>query len=282
MIYKPNFIVPGFCRTGTTFLYEMLRYHEDVFLPEKKEIHYFDRDYSRGPEYYFNYFLEADNKKVIGDITPTYIYEMHNAERIYDLLGGIKILIQIRNPVTRLLSQYKKNKREKLINRSFEEYSETVLLSNRLYYYNIKNFIEIFGEDNVMITVYEEIMQDKIYYLKSILQFLDIENPSFIKKIESIINKPVNPTLQPKSKILHVIAHKTYKNLLNSRYGHKNSGLIKLRNVYTELFTKKNVETTVISDKTKKYIIDFYKSDLEKLSKYLKKDLLDIWKLNEE
>ena len=40
-----KFIGAGFQRSGTTWLYNQLRSNEEVYMPPKKEIHYFDRNY---------------------------------------------------------------------------------------------------------------------------------------------------------------------------------------------------------------------------------------------
>jgi len=44
----PDFLCIGAQKAGTTWLYECLRRHPDVWMPPIKEIHYFDR--ARGPE----------------------------------------------------------------------------------------------------------------------------------------------------------------------------------------------------------------------------------------
>ena len=55
---KPNFLVIGAQRAGTTWLYECLREHPEIFLPETKELHYFDLNHEKGDEWYFQHFEE--------------------------------------------------------------------------------------------------------------------------------------------------------------------------------------------------------------------------------
>lgn len=52
----PNFLGIGAARSATTLLYHVLKAHPDVWLPPKKELHYFDRD----PAYCSPSFLAAD------------------------------------------------------------------------------------------------------------------------------------------------------------------------------------------------------------------------------
>ena len=39
---KPDFVVMGAARSGTTWLYHRLKRHPGIFVPPIKEIHYFD------------------------------------------------------------------------------------------------------------------------------------------------------------------------------------------------------------------------------------------------
>jgi hypothetical protein len=38
----PNFLIIGAEKAGTTWLYDRLKRHPDIFMPEVKEIHYFN------------------------------------------------------------------------------------------------------------------------------------------------------------------------------------------------------------------------------------------------
>ena len=68
----PNFICVGANKAGTTSLQELLKQHPDVYLPEEKEIHYFDNDksYGVGIEWYQKYYHKFDGQKAVGDISP--------------------------------------------------------------------------------------------------------------------------------------------------------------------------------------------------------------------
>ena len=49
MAAKPNFFIVGAPKCGTTALYEYLRPHPNVFMPEIKEPHYFAKDLGTYP-----------------------------------------------------------------------------------------------------------------------------------------------------------------------------------------------------------------------------------------
>ena len=49
---KPDFVIIGAAKCGTTSLYEYLSRHPNVFPSEKKEIYYFNDNYSKGMRWY--------------------------------------------------------------------------------------------------------------------------------------------------------------------------------------------------------------------------------------
>ena len=54
---RPDFVIPGFARCGTTWLYETLRRHPRIFLPERKELDFFSESWAKGYLFYAAYFL---------------------------------------------------------------------------------------------------------------------------------------------------------------------------------------------------------------------------------
>ena len=58
----PSFLVIGAPRAGTTWIAKNLSEHPSVFVPFKKEIHFFDSYYDRGQAFYESYFDEAADR----------------------------------------------------------------------------------------------------------------------------------------------------------------------------------------------------------------------------
>src|SRR5688572_18044644 len=58
----PDFLCIGVQKTGTSWLYQNLRLHPDIFMPDRKELDYFNntyRFYSFPLSYYSDYFANA-------------------------------------------------------------------------------------------------------------------------------------------------------------------------------------------------------------------------------
>ena len=79
---RPDFVIPGFARCGTTWLYETLRRHPGIFLPERKELDFFSESWEKGYPFYAAYFAEAGEHQLTGDISPVYAEHPEVPERL--------------------------------------------------------------------------------------------------------------------------------------------------------------------------------------------------------
>ena len=134
-VIKPDFIIIGAQKCGTTWLWDMLKQHPGTDLSLKKEIHFFSTSehYSKGKEWYYSHFDNIDPYKVVGEASTSYLYDNltysfnpthtleidHSLPSIPELitneLPNVKIFILLRDPVMRAISAYKHNIRMRAI-----------------------------------------------------------------------------------------------------------------------------------------------------------------------
>jgi len=103
---RPHFLGIGTQKGGTTSLYQLLRQHPDVFLPEQKELHYFSKHYQLGDRWYLNHFAAAKPGQLRGEITPYYLFHEAAPQRIAAMRRSMRLIALLRDPVERTLSQY--------------------------------------------------------------------------------------------------------------------------------------------------------------------------------
>lgn len=274
----PNFILPGFSRTATTWLHQNLSRHSQVFLPHDKELHFFDTNFENGIEWYKSKFKDSHNEKIIGDITPSYILQKSSASRIKSILGKeIKIVIFIRNPLERLYSIYLKDLRAKNINMKFEEFFtlKRDYLKMHLYYENIIRYLELFPVSNIHFDTYENFKNDKKQFILKIFKFMEIDN-----EIENInFNMKNNKTYNPKNILLHRNLLKINR-ILKYKINIDKIGIYtSLINIYKKRYTNNNIPA--ISSDIKKRIIDFCFEDIQKTSKIFNIDLIQEYGFND-
>ena len=105
---KPTFICIGVQKAGTTSLINYLNQNDEIFI-KKGESHFFDTTEPTEIEIikYENTF--DTNKLIIGEKTPSYNYLQYAIDRIYNYNPNIKLILILREPISRAFSQYNMN-----------------------------------------------------------------------------------------------------------------------------------------------------------------------------
>lgn len=104
----PDFFIIGTQKGGTTSARLNIRQHPDVFM-SAFEMHFFDMKSKvvLNRSTYYGQFVEAKPHQLIGDCTPSYMYLPSAIEAIYAFNARAKLIIFLRNPITRAFSAYK-------------------------------------------------------------------------------------------------------------------------------------------------------------------------------
>ena len=106
-----HFFVIGAQRSGTTYLYRMLQAHPQICMaqPERPEPKYFLRDdfTALAPvDYEITYFADCDSATYLGEKSTSYIEHERAAKRIVSWYPDAQIIVCLRHPVRRSLSNY--------------------------------------------------------------------------------------------------------------------------------------------------------------------------------
>ena len=117
----PDFLGIGTQKGGTTYLHGLLQQHPQVYLAHPKELHFFSVYHHRGLEWYGHHFDAATADQCCGEVTPYYLFYPLAAERISSALPKVKLIVLLRDPVERTLSQYFHSKRLGLESLELEE-----------------------------------------------------------------------------------------------------------------------------------------------------------------
>ena len=115
----PSFIVAGVQKAGTTALSAMLCTHPSISFSKKKEVHFFDilKRYNLGISEYLRNFHEWDASRsgtslpIYGESTPYYLASRDACRRISETIPEVKLVVLLREPVSRAYSEYQMKKR---------------------------------------------------------------------------------------------------------------------------------------------------------------------------
>jgi hypothetical protein len=199
----PNLFIVGAPKAGTTSLYAYLRRHPEVFMPERKEPHYFS-DFVVDPAFdnfnppvrdaakYQQLFVAGAGFRVIGEGSSSYLSDKCAAARIKNVVPAAKIIISLRNPVQRAFSHYLMERREGREVRSFKEALAADQSRSRkgwgisaqyielgLYADQVKRYLDLFGPENVLVVLFEDLKGDADTVMKEVARFLGIDPDLF-------------------------------------------------------------------------------------------------------
>ena len=102
----PDFLGLGTQKGGTTTLHWLLAQHQQVHLPECKEVQFFTQHHHQGEGWYRSHFEKASPLQRCGEITPFYLFHPEAPGRIQALLPQAKLIVLLRDPVERAISHY--------------------------------------------------------------------------------------------------------------------------------------------------------------------------------
>ncbi|KAM9210890.1 heparan sulfate glucosamine 3-O-sulfotransferase 6 [Dugong dugon] len=101
----PQALIVGVKKGGTRALLEFLRLHPDV-RALGSEPHFFDRCYARGLAWYRSLMPRTLEGQITMEKTPSYFVTREAPRRIHSMSPDTKLIVVVRNPVTRAISDY--------------------------------------------------------------------------------------------------------------------------------------------------------------------------------
>lgn len=221
----PNFLCIGVEKGGTTWLHAQLKLHPDIFLPDTKEVHFFNRyssnfverdNYKLGLKWYADFFNKFNGQKACGEITPMYICDPEAPIRIHKEIPDAKLIVMLRNPVNRAYSHYWMAKNKQHTNLSFDEViaqQEDRFIKRGLYAQQLATYYKLFKADQIKVVFFEQVMKDPEYWLNDICKFLGV-GEDFYKGNENIHKKIYEASVYKSPALLNLqnnLAHKLRK-----------------------------------------------------------------------
>jgi hypothetical protein len=198
---KPNFLIVGAAKCGTTSLFEYLRRHPDVYMPACKELSYFaGRDETDVGTFndYIKFFSSAKNEAIVGEASGAYLYSSSAPIKIASALGkSTKIIILLRNPIEMAHSLWAHNRKIGIEHLNFEDAlnAEETRMNDRdfssqikvwLYQFayvdrakyakQVERYLDTFGQKNVRVYIFEMFFDNIEDNMKDVYEFLEIDS----------------------------------------------------------------------------------------------------------
>jgi len=260
----PNFLIIGAQKGGSTWLYDVLKDHPEVYLPELIELHHFNRincNTKESVEKYSKNFPNVDSAyKMIGEKTPSYFWTIsksrstynpntgHNPNLVRDVksqLGdNLKVLVSLRHPVRRAISAFFHHVKRGRITGSVSlssYYKKFGLLDIGFYDDHLNEWLKAYPKEQILSLIMErDIFHNPKGTLAKACEFLGVSS-----NVEIDLNRKSN---------------------------------VGLKIIWEDGIVRANIENSpYITAEEIEYMLDIFKNDMNKLRKTLG-DPLDEWK----
>ncbi len=185
---KPNFLFIGPDKSGSTWLYNALAQHEQVYVPKAKELFFFDQFYEYGWNWYSNYFAQASHlHSVVGEISHDYLFSPLACERIARDIPDVKLMVCLREPAQRAFSAYLYMVKQGRVTSDFDTAIRNIdeLIDHGLYAKHLGHYLTRFKRNQIHVSVFDNLTIDPQVVFDDICDFLDIEHmllPAELKK----------------------------------------------------------------------------------------------------
>jgi len=213
----PDFFIVGHHKSGTTALYEMLRRHPQIFMPDLKEPRYFGRDLrplfkaaanSKLPETYDDYlalFEGAGPEQRVGEASPSYLRSTTAAREIAAVAPQARCIAILREPASfvrslhlQLVQEHVETERDlrtAVENEELMREGRPVLrYSDHIHYVEqLKRFHAVFAPEQLLVLIYDDFRADNEATVRRVLRFLEVDDAAPIEVLDA------NPTVAVRS-----------------------------------------------------------------------------------
>ncbi|MFW6093628.1 MAG: sulfotransferase family protein [Pseudomonadota bacterium] len=187
----PNLIIAGFQKAGTTALGVNLSAHPQVAVADS-EAHFFSDRWDQGFSWYES-FLERKTETgggnvpiYLGEKSPEYATRPDALDRMRDALPDVKILLCVRNPITRAYSRYVdilEDEPSRLSGAGFDEIVAKAIrydqhwVRNGLYSVHLQNVLARFPREAIFVVVQERMLSSPNDEMARLFKYLGLDPP---------------------------------------------------------------------------------------------------------
>jgi hypothetical protein len=269
-----DFLIIGATKSATTWLQQSLQQHPAIYMPDP-ELHYFSREYERGPKWYLAQFTPASSHGLIGEKSNSYMDTPEACGRIRQDLPHVKLIAQLRNPVERAYSDYCMLYRRGAVGPDIAQYLDPRfakggrLLDGGLYYDQLRAYMDSFPDGRLLVLLYEDILTAPQGQLNAIAGFLALGSDLGVPPVTSKIKDRTQHVISPGFR--HVLA--PFKSAV--RPFRETALFRKARSLIA-----REPNYAVLNSDLRSRLVEFYIPQMEKLAPLVGRDL-SVWLAND-
>jgi len=187
---KVSIFCIGAARAGTTWIASNLARNPNIFVPNEKELNYFNKntnlipdkinpDYSKSINWFHQrYFASSTHNQLWADCSVSYMLFSNCAQDIHRYNPESKIVISLRNPIDQTVSLYFYFIQIGIIEDipfevAIEKYKNILFLGK--YYEQLVPYLKVFRRDQILILYYKDIKSGPEQELIKLFTFLEVD-----------------------------------------------------------------------------------------------------------
>lgn len=196
----PNFIYVGAPKSGSTWLFEALREHPQVFVAPGKSTEYFETEAPGPLAEYLKHFERAGDALAVGEIAHDVFVVPGSAKRIRTLFPQMRILFCLREPGDFAASALRwwTTHTHRYGNTATEMAQSERFITLVDYSARLAPFYEVFPREQIKVVFFEDLRDDPAVFIRSVQEFLGVDagfRPQLLDKV-------VNRSHPPRNKLL--------------------------------------------------------------------------------
>ena len=189
---RPTYVGIGAQKCASTWLHRILAEHPQIAVPAAKEVDFFSCHYDHGYQWYQRCFAEAASARARGEISPaasarargeispSYFCEPAVPERIARYVPEAKILLSLRDPVERALSNHRHEVRAGHLTGddiSFEAglANNPMYVEQGLYATYLRAWLRHFPRERILVVLTEDVEVDARAVSRLVYSFLGVD-----------------------------------------------------------------------------------------------------------
>jgi len=247
--------------------------HGCIDVWETKELFFFDRYWTRGPDWYAAYFLGCPQGMVCGEISPSYFMHAAAPARIARVVPQAKLIFLLRDPVERAISAYRDMlaKGDTRLGLADALATHGQIIEEGCYARHLGRYADLFAASAIRIVITEDVQAGGETALSDIFEFFGV-NKDF--RAPSLFER-VHESRTPRSSRLAAAATSASRRLHHVGL-HRVVALARAAGA-KHLIMRRRPEGFAPSPSVVAWLDDVYARDIEQLSRMLNRNLRSVW-----
>jgi hypothetical protein len=276
---RPSFLFVGASKSGSSWFFEILREHPQVFVPANKATFFFSDYFTRGNSWYEAFFARAPCENAIGEVCHDYLASPEALRRIREYRPDMRLVCCLRNPYARALSSWRFFRRNGMDQPTLAAQGERdpSVFDQGYYATQLSALYSIFPKDQVIIFFFEELSAAPQTVAQRLYEFIGVNSDFRPPSLHRRVNVNAKPRVRLAARLVQYIHKQSWK---HSHYLSNLIGQIKQIGPLRRFVRVTLYKETESSSDWREHMGDFpdriisrYELEIRELEKMLGKDL---------